>query len=204
MSSHVLFQGFRSVGSLGLLICLPLLAAELSSAKNAITLSADPVSVKVRHKITLTASVTSGGNPASGGSVSFIDGTLYLGSIQVVGTHPAAGHEQGTAVLTLMLAPGTHSLTAVYSGTTQSPGVVTSAAVALNVTGQTVSKTALVAIPNAQNPNNYDFTATVTVGGFASPSNTADFTDITDGIDLGSAPLSAQTVLHSFGGGMKR
>ena len=122
----------------------------------------------------------------------------------MVGTHPAAGHQQGTAVLTLMLPPGSHSLTAVYGGTTQSPGAVTSDPVALNVTGQLASKTVLVANPNAQNPNNYDFTATVTGGDLSAPGNNADFSDITDGIDLGTAPLDPQTVLHSFGRGMKR
>jgi hypothetical protein len=198
MASSLRFKRF--VCSVSLLVCLPFLAA----ASNSITLSVDPVTAKVRHKITLTATVTAGGNPASGGSVSFLDGKILLGSIQVVATHPAPGHHQGTAVLTLMLAPGSHSLTAVYSGTTQSPGAVTSAPVALNVTGQLMSKTALVAIPNAQNPNNYDFTATVTGGGLVSPSNTADFSDITDGIDLGTAPLDPETVLHSFGRGMKR
>lgn len=204
MASSLRFHGFGWVGSLALMICLPLLAVELASASNAITLSADPVSVKVSHKITLTATVTAAGSPASGGSVSFLDGTASLGSIQVVGTHPAAGHTQGTAVLTLMLAPGQHTLTAVYGGTTQSPGAVTSAPVAVTVTGQTMSKTVLSATPNAQNPNNYDFTATVTAGGLASPSNTADFSDITDGIDLGTAPLNSQTVLHSFGKGLKK
>ncbi|MGC2245778.1 MAG: FG-GAP-like repeat-containing protein, partial [Terriglobales bacterium] len=167
-------------------------------------MSADPVAAKVRHKITLTATVTAGGNPASAGSVNFLDGKISLGSIQVVGTHPAAGHQQGTAVLTLMLPPGAHSLTAVYGGTVQSPGAVTSTPVSLNVSGQTTSKTVLVASPNAENPNNYDFTATVTGGGFPSPGNTADFDDITDSIDLGSAPLDPQTALHTFLGGHKK
>jgi hypothetical protein len=189
---------------MSLLICLTFLAAETAAASNSITLSVDPVTVKVRHKITLTASVTSGGSPASAGSVNFLDGKTSLGSIEVVGTHPSAGHQQGTAVLTLMLPPGAHSLTAVYGGTVQSPGAVTSTPVSLNVTGQMTSKTVLVASPNAQNPNNYDFTATVTGGGFPSPGNTADFDDITDNIDLGSAPLDPQTVLHSFLGGHKK
>jgi hypothetical protein len=202
MASSLRFQRF--VCSVSLLICLPFLAAELAAASNSITLSVDPVTAKVRHKITLTASVTAGGIPASGGSVSFLDGKISLGSIQVVGTHPAAGHQQGTAVLTLLLAPGAHSLTAVYGGTTQSPGVVTSDSVALNVTGQTTSKTVLVANPNAQNPNNYDFTATVTGGGISSPSGTADFADITDSLDLGTASLDPQTVAHSFLSGHKK
>jgi hypothetical protein len=205
MASGLRFQRLiPSVNLLALVVCLPLLAAQSANAGNSMTLSANPSPAKARHKITLTASVTSGGNPASAGSVNFLDGTLSLGSIQVVGTHPAAGHQQGTAVLTLMLAPGAHSLTAVYGGTTQSPGVVTSTPVALNVTGQTVSKTALVAIPDAQNPNNYDFTATVTGGGLPAPTNTADFADITDGIDLGSATLDPLTVVHSFLGGHKK
>ena len=205
MTSGLRFQRLiRSVRSLGMVICLPLLAVELASASNAITLSADPVSAKARHKITLTATVTADGNPASGGSVNFLDGKTSLGSIQVVGTHPAAGHQQGTAVLTLMLAPGSHTLTAIYGGTTQSPGAATSAPVAVNVTGATSTTTLLVATPDAQNPNNYDFTATVTGGGLAAPSNTADFADITDSLDLGTAPLDPQTVLHSFGRGMKK
>jgi hypothetical protein len=205
MASGLRFQRLiPSVNLLALVVCLPLLAAQSANASNSMTLSANPSPAKARHKITLTASVTSGGNPASAGSVNFLDGTLSLGSIQVVGTHPAAGHQQGTAVLTLMLAPGAHSLTAVYGGTTQSPGVVTSNPVALNVTGQTVSKTALVATPDAQNPNNYDFTATVTGGGLPAPTNTADFADITDGIDLGSATLDPLTVVHSFLGGHKK
>src|ERR1700733_575 len=205
MASGLRFQRLiPSVNLLALVVCLPLLAAQSANASNSMTLSANPSPAQARHKITLTASVTSGGNPASAGSVNFLDGTLSLGSIQVVGTHPAAGHQQGTAVLTLMLASGAHSLTAVYGGTTQSPGVVTSNPVALNVTGQTVSKTALVATPDPQNPNNYDFTATVTGGGLPAPTNTADFADITDGIDLGSATLDPLTVVHSFLGGHKK
>jgi FG-GAP-like repeat/Bacterial Ig-like domain (group 3) len=194
----------RLTCSVGLLLCLPFLITELAAASNNITLSATPSPAKAQHKITLTATVTAGANPASAGSVSFLDGALSLGSIQVVGTHPAAGHQPGTAVLTLMLAPGAHSLTAVYGGTTQSPGIATSTPVALNVTGQTVSKTALVATPDAQNPNNYDFTATVTGGGFSAPTNTADFADITDNLDLGTATLDPLTVVHSFLGGHKK
>lgn len=153
MVSGLSFQRLiHSINLLALLVCVPFLATQSANASNSITLSVDPSPAKARHKITLTASVTSGGNPAGAGSVSFLDGTLSLGSIQVVGAHPAAGHQQGTAVLTLMLAPGAHSLTAVYGGTTQSPGVVTSTPVALNVTGQTVSKTALVATPTARIP----------------------------------------------------
>ncbi|MFZ3339792.1 MAG: Ig-like domain-containing protein [Terriglobales bacterium] len=202
MASSPRFQRFFF--SVSLLVCLPFLVTELATASNSVTLSADPVAAKVRHKITLTATVTAGGNPASAGSVNFLDGKISLGSIQVVGTHPAAGHQQGTAVLTLMLPPGAHSLTAVYGGTVQSPGAVTSTPVSLNVSGQTTSKTVLVASPNAENPNNYDFTATVTGGGFPSPGNTADFDDITDSIDLGSAPLDPQTALHTFLGGHKK
>ena len=201
---RTLFQkSIRVLSAVGLLMCILLTAVGSAFADNAITLSADPIPAQARHKITLTATVSAGGNPASGGSVNFLDGALLLGSIQVVGTHPAVGHQQGTAVLTLMLAPGAHTLTAVYGGTKQSPGSVTSSPVALTVTGQTASRTALVASPNAQNPDNYDFTATVTGGGLFAPGDTVDLSDITDGVDLGSASIDPLTVLHSFGKGMK-
>ena len=68
--------------SVSLLVCFSFVATELAAASNSITLSADPVTAKVRHKITLTASVTAGGSPASGGSVSFLDGKISLGAFK--------------------------------------------------------------------------------------------------------------------------
>ena len=108
-----------------------------------------------------------------------------LGSIQVVGTHPAAGHRTGTAVLTTILAPGDHPLVATYGGTAQSPDIVISKRVTVTVTGTTPSSTRLTATPNSQHPQNYDFTATVTGLGLLTPSQSVKVRDTTAGVNLG-------------------
>jgi len=56
----------------------------------------------------------------------------------------------------------------------------------------------LAAKANAENPQNYDFTATVGGFGFPIPSGTVDFTDTTSGTDLGRADL------HPHGSGRFR
>jgi hypothetical protein len=173
--------------------------AAVPSSGNAITLSVAPNAAKVKQKITLTAKVTTNGKAATGGSVTFFDGKLVLGSAQVVGKKPAKGYKTGTALMTTIVSPGPHSVTAVYGGTAGSPKVVRSKRVALKVTGKTGSKTALTAKANAQHPKNYDFTASVHGFGLAAPTNTVDFTDITSNTDLGTASLDPKMVSHTFG-----
>lgn len=203
MASGWSFRRLMTSGSTfgSLLLCLLFSAIPFTSAlgaSNQITLSVDPTSAQVKQKITLTATVLSNGNPASGGTVTFFAGKVPVADIQVVGAHPANGHQQGTAVLTTILAAGGHSLSAVYGGTAQSPGRVKSRVVRMTVTGKTASATVLAAHPNSQNPKNYDFTATVGGFGFAVPRNTVDFADTTSGTDLGTAPLDPQSILHRF------
>jgi hypothetical protein len=169
------------------------------AAVNAITLSVAPNPAKVKEKVTLTAKVTTNAKAATGGTVTFFDGKLTLGSAQVVGKKPAKGYKTGTAIMTTIVSPGSHSVTAVYGGTAGSPKVVRSKPVALKVTGKTGSTTALAAKANSQHPQNYDFTASVRGFGLAAPTSTVDFTDTTTGTDLGMAPLDPKTVLHGFG-----
>jgi len=166
---------------------------------NAITLSVAPNPAKVKEKVTLTARVTTNKKAATGGTVSFFDGKLPLGSAQVVGTKPAKGYKTGTAKLTTIVSPGPHSLSAVYGGTAGSPKVVRSKRLALKVTGKTGSSTVLTAKANSQHPKNYDFTASVRGFGLAAPKNTVDFADITTSTDLGTAALDPKTLSHSFG-----
>lgn len=192
------------VSSRGLMRSILFLAAlaflvQSALASNSVILSVTPNPVKVQQKITLTAKVTSSGNPATGGTVTFFSGTSPLGDIQVVGNHPAKGHKTGSAVLTVMLDPGSHALTAVYGGTAQSPGIVKSKKVKLEVTGKTASLTALSAAANAQNPQNYDFTARVSGFGLRVPAASVDFADITSNTDLGLAYLDPKTISHGFG-----
>jgi hypothetical protein len=182
----------RTASGMGL-FCWMWLATPFVWGASQVTLTVDPNPAKVKQKITLTATVSTNGNPASGGTVTFYNGKVPMADVQVVGTHPANGYVQGTAVLTTILAPGGHPLTAVYGGTAKSPGQVKSNTVQLSVTGQTGSVTVLAATANAQNPKNYDFTATVGGLGAVAPTGTVDFVDVTTGTDLGSAAIAAGT-----------
>lgn len=166
---------------------------------NAITLSVSPNPAKVKEKVTLTGTVTTNQKAATGGTVTFFDGKLTLGSAQVVGKKPAKGYKTGTATLTTIVSPGSHNLTAIYGGTAGSPKVVRSKRVMLKVTGKTGSTTVLTAKANAQHPNNYDFTASVRGFGVAGPQKTVDFADITASTDLGTATIDPKTMSHGLG-----
>jgi hypothetical protein len=174
-------------------------SSAIPASSNAVTLAVTPNPAKVKDKVTMTAKVTTNKKAATGGTVTFFDGKLSLGNAQVVGKKPARGYKTGTATLTAIVSPGSHSMTAVYGGTAGSPKVVRSKSVTLKVTGRTGSSTVLTAKANAKNPKNYDFTASVRGFGLATPANTVDFTDITTSTDLGTAPLDPKTVSHSFG-----
>jgi hypothetical protein len=175
------------------------LPATVPAPINAIALAVTPNPAKVKEKITLTATVTTNKKAATGGTVTFFDGKLSLGSAQVVGKKPAKGYKTGIAILTTIVSPGSHALTAVYGGTAASPKVVRSKPVALKVTGKTSSSTVLTAKANAKHPKNYDFTASVSGFGLAAPTSTVDFTDITASTDLGTAALDPKSVSHNFG-----
>jgi hypothetical protein len=166
--------------------------------RNAITLSASPDVVPAKHKITLTATVVNNSVPATAGTVNFLDGKLLLGSAQIVGNNPAPGSTQGTAVLTTILAPGIHSLSAVYTGIVGAPAVATSNAL-VQVTGTTPSQIELTAQPDSGNPANYDFTATAQFFGLRNPANPVDFVDISAAANLGNAAFTPSTVHHHFG-----
>ena len=183
----------------GVAACAALLTAPVAFATNQIKLQVTPRTAQVKEKITLKASVTTDDQPATGGTVTFLDGQTPLGSIQVVGNNPALGHRTGTAVLTTILAPGDHSLVAMYGGTAHSPDIVKSRRVSATITGTTPSSTTLAATPNPQHPQNYDFTATVTGLGLLTPSQGVKVRDITASVNLGVAPLDPFSVIHGFG-----
>ena len=203
---HLNLSAVLLAGSLCFHGVAPLAAAQsatssaVPAAVNAITLSVTPNPAKVKEKVTLTATVKTNGKAATGGTVTFFDGKLALGSAQVVGTKPAKGYKTGTATLTTIVSPGSHSVTAVYGGTAGSPKVVRSKRVALKITGTTGSTTTLAAKANAHNPKNYDFAATVHGFGRTVPTGTVDFSDVTTNTDLGMAALDPKTVPHGFGG----
>src|SRR5215471_21187060 len=82
-----------------------LLTAPMAFATNQIKLQVTPRTAEVKEKITLKAIVTTDDQPATGGTVTFLDGQTPLGSIQVAGNNPATGHRTGTAALTTILGP---------------------------------------------------------------------------------------------------
>lgn len=173
----------------------------LAGSTNTISLAATPTSAKVLQKITMTASVATDKKPATGGTVTFLDGKVPLANAQVVGKKPAKGYKTGQAVLTTILGPGKHVLTAVYGGTAKSPQIAKSKAVPVKVTGKTGSDTTLSAKPNKQNASNYDFTASVQGFGFVAPTQAVDIKDITSNTDLGKATLG-KSAIEAFGKGM--
>jgi hypothetical protein len=125
---------------------------------------------------TATVSATSGG-AAPTGTVVFKDGATILGS------GPLSGP---TAVFTTStLAPGTHSITASYSGD------AVNAASTSAVLSQVVKATTSVTVAGVANPANYGasvtFTATVQGNG-GTPTGTVTFT--ADGSPIGSPALA--------------
>lgn len=165
---------------------------------NAITLVATPNVVQAKQKTTLTAAVVSNNVSATAGTVNFLDGKLPIGSAQIVGNYPAKGNTPGTAVLTTILAPGIHSITAVYSGIAGAPAIAT-ANTLVQVTGTLPSQIELTAQPNSQNPSNYDFTGTAQFFGLEKPTNSVDFVDTTTSVDLGKAAFTPTSLVHGFG-----
>lgn len=98
--------GSITVSGAGLLPQTVLLAGTGVQRASTITLTADTASAFVRQPVTFTATV----QPSGSGTVSIYDGATQLGTAQtLVGS---------TASLTISsLAAGTHTITAVYSGT---------------------------------------------------------------------------------------
>jgi subtilase family serine protease len=169
-----------------------------TAAVNTITFSATPAATTVNQAVTLSAAVTTGGIPATAGTVEFFDSANLLGTAQVAGSSPATGHTTGTAILRLILAPGSHVLTAQYEGVLAAPATVTSSSATVAVTGTLPSAVAVTAAASTANPVNYDLTGTVSGFGFTAPSGTVDFmeTSITD--DFGPAALQVSSVRHTL------
>jgi hypothetical protein len=89
----------------------PTQSLTITLASNTTTLASSPNPSVYGQPVTLTATTVDywGGAPKAG-SVTFFDGPISLGTV----TEPATGQ----ATLSLVLAAGTHSLTAQYSGST--------------------------------------------------------------------------------------
>jgi hypothetical protein len=156
----------------------------------AITSSAGPVtSVRLGTILTLTATVTAGGAPATSGLVTFCDATAarcadaaVLGRAQLMHN----GASAGTATVKMPFSAGSHSVTAVLTANS-SYQASTSATQSFNVTADLATTTALQSTGAAPN---YTLNAAVAGGPSATvgPSGNVTFADLTNGnTSLGSA-----------------
>ncbi len=134
-------------------------AASLASTSTALTSSPNPANFGVSVTFTATVSTT-GLNPPTG-TVTFNDGTTALGT----GTLTA----QVATFATSTLAPGTHSITAVYGGDANNAGS-TSAVLTQTINPATFTFVSTPGTPTShtvlsgQTTLNYSFTATPTSG----------------------------------------
>jgi hypothetical protein len=140
------------------------------------TLQVQPSTVTVGNSVTLTATVTAGsGTAAPTGTVTFMNGTTAIGS--PVNLTAGTGASATASTSTTPTAPGTESITAVYSPTGTAFSGSTSPAVTL-----TVNSLAGQAIPLA-----------VTVAASGAFTLTVDTTDTVTLVQSGSSATAATT-----------
>lgn len=132
--------------------------------------------------VTLTATATVASIPATGGTVSFFDGSVLLGVSQII-TSSAQGGVPGTAVFTTRFGPGTHTLTAVFKAPGLAPrapvppvpvqgNTATSNTETLTVGGLIATQTILSAQPDPSTATNFDFSGGVFGFGILAPQGT--------------------------------
>ncbi|MGU3643928.1 Ig-like domain repeat protein [Microbacterium sp. C23T] len=144
-----------------------LTVATVSATATTLTSSVNP-SV-FGDSVTFTATVTSGGSPVTGGTVSFTDGATPLASNVPVDPNGMA------TFTTSALGVGTHPLTATYSGT---PAYATSSGSVDQVVGLASTTTAITSSLNPSLAGQaVTFTATVTSGGSPVTAGTISFAD---------------------------
>jgi hypothetical protein len=144
------------------------LLATIPKVVTATTLLASPNPAFAGQPVTLTATVVPAPAQTPAGTVSFFNGATLLGT----GTVDSSGI---ASFSTSSLPLGTSSLTAVYSGNTGSVGS-TSTAQSVTINPQTVTATALAALPNPSTVGQpVTLTATVTPAPTGTPAGTVSF-----------------------------
>ena len=145
---------------LALLLLLPLTAQ--AQGPTTATLTVNPSPAMVGQVVTLTATVTSVGEPVAVGTVTFLSGKQVLATVQVV-------QASGMATLETRFAPEMFQLNAQYN-----PNNLFQASQSgpqpLTVTGVEPTITTLTGQPDG---NNFDFTASVFGFGFPAATRAA-------------------------------
>ena len=150
---------FSLAATLLVLLLLPLTAQAQGPTT---TLTVNPSPAMVGQVVTLTATVTSVGEPVAVGTVTFLSGKQVLATVQVV-------QASGMATLETRFAPGMFQLNAQYN-----PNNLFQASQSgpqpLTVTGVEPTITTLTGQPDG---NNFDFTASVFGFGFPAATRAA-------------------------------
>lgn len=157
-------------------------------------------SLAAQQIVTLTASVQAGGQAVTVGTVSFYDGKLYLGSVQVVRS-ASKGYTVGTATYKGALRIGTHSLAATFLPTT-TLATSSSAAQTVTVSGATPSSPLPAMLTLAGLPgtalDSTVLTATLSAYGETKPTGSVAFLNQTANSTLGTFPVNSANFTTGF------
>ena len=171
----------------------------LPGAATTVTLTVTtPSGATLNEPVTLQAAISSGATPVEGGTVTFVNGNTVLGTVQVVGAHPANGFTAGTATLITRLPVGGNSITARYNGQGVTYQPAASAASIVSITGTEPAQSTLVATSNAQNLANYDLTVSVQGNGLIPAAGAVNFYDTTASASLGQPSLQPAPNAFTF------
>jgi hypothetical protein len=191
---NIVRRTFRVKTPLVLCIVAMLLAGSLAAwgTQTATTTTLTPGTKTINsHAITtLTAKVTP--TTITQGLVRFYDGKVLLGTGQIVKTGTKYTH--GTANLSVELGPGSHSLTAVFAGTSAYAG--SSSTAASVVIGGGATSTTLTSTGTA---GAYGLTAQVMAHGTTPVTGNVDFVDQTsDNAIVGTAALGTPSPWRGY------
>jgi len=168
---------------LPVILCLGAMTGWATPTPTTTTLT---VSSKTINNHPITAMTATVSPTLTQGLVLFYDGKVLLGTGQIVNTGTKYVH--GSAYLSAQLAPGAHSLKAVFAGRNAyatSASTAQSWAVAGGVANTTIS--------SSGSAGNYTLTGTVTGLGGPGPTGQVQFVDQTTSSTIGSATLGSVT-----------
>ena len=152
----------------------------------ATALSVSSNSVASGLPVTLTAAVTTGGKPVTQGLVTFLENSAALATANLT-----AG---GTAAVKLVLGIGTHSIMAVFAGTSGEQGS-SSSAQTVTITGLYSTTTALT---DSVVSGKYTLSARITGNSTPTPAGSISFVNATSHTTLGTAALGTGVTNLSF------
>jgi Bacterial Ig-like domain (group 3)/FG-GAP-like repeat len=159
-----------------------ILTETVNQITTATTLASNVNPVPAGQVVTLTATVQAGTGNSASGTITFFDGSTSLGTATV--------SNNSAQFSTSNLAPGSHSVTAVYGGNADFTGS-TSAVLTETVNQITTTTTLAPSVNPALAGQSVTFTATVQAGAGNSASGTVNFMD--GSTSLGTATLASNS-----------